>query len=92
MKNVNIPDKFLPEDRKVIGYQGLDYEHLVVFCPGGDAMIIQDFRREQIIRDEPLDPGEYCVIPADEDGKLLWDDDRVDELLKGIPGFNPRTE
>ena len=95
MTNVDIPDKFLPEDHKVVGYEGPDYDHLVVFVSEDDrnnAMVMADFRREQLTRDEPYDPGDYCVIPADEDGELLLDDEKVGKRLKGVWGYNPFTE
>ena len=92
MKNANVPDKFLPEDHKVMGYEGPDFDHLMVFVSGGDAMIMADFRREQLTRDEPFEPGEYAVVPADESGELLWNDEKVGELLKGVWGHNPYSE
>jgi hypothetical protein len=89
MKNTNIPDKFLPEEDKMIGVDGLDYHHLLVFVPGGQAMIMADFRREYLIGGNPLEPGEYVMMPANEEGEILFDKETQGRLLKKIWGYNP---
>ena len=93
MKNANVPDKLLPEDHKLMGYEGPHYDHLVVFVSEENrntTMTMAEFRRKQLTRDEMFNPGDYCVIPADENGKLL--SDRAGERIKQIWGYNPRTE
>ena len=90
MKNTKIPDDLLPEEDKMIGGgDGLDYEFLMVFVPGGDAMIMSDFKRECLNEENQPEPGEYAVIPANEDGELLFDKETQGRLLKQVWGYNP---
>ena len=95
MKNANVPDKLLPEDHKVVGYEGPDFDHLVVFVSEENrntTMTMAEFRREQLTRDKMFYRGDHCVIPADKDGKLLYSDDKAGELIKGVWGYNPLAE
>lgn len=90
MKNTDIPTELLPEEDKVIGGgDGLDYEYLMVFVPGGDAMIMSDFRQEYLNDEDRLEPDEYAVMPADKDGKVLFDKETQGRLLKRVWGHNP---
>ena len=89
MKNTDIPTELLPEEDKVIGGDGLDYEYLMVFVPGGDAMIMSDFKLEYLNGENRLEPDEYAVIPANEDGELLFDKETQGRLLKQVWGYNP---
>jgi hypothetical protein len=90
MKNTNIPDKFLPEEDKVIGgVDGLDYEYLMVFVPGGQAMIMADFQDEYLDGGNPLEPDEYAVVPVDKDGEALITKDAKGRLLEQVWGYNP---
>jgi hypothetical protein len=89
-KNTDIPTELLPEEDKVIGgVDGLDYDHLVVFIPGGQAMIMEDFRREYLNGENSLRPDEYAVMPANENGEVLFNKETKGRLLKQLWGYNP---
>ena len=89
MKNTEIPEEFLPEGGEVIGCDGLNYDHLMVFLPGGEAIIMADFRREYLNDENQFEADEYAVIPANEDGELLFDKEAQGRILKQIWGYNP---
>ena len=90
MKNTKIPDDLLPEGDKMIGGgDGLDYEFLMVFLPGGEAMTMRDFRREHLNGENQLEADEYAVIPANENGELLFDEETQRRLLERVWGYNP---
>ena len=89
MKNTDIPTELLPEEDKVIGVDGLDYNQLIVYVPGGQAMIMADFRREYLIGGNPLEPGDYVMMPANEEGEILFDEETQGRLLEQVWGYNP---
>jgi len=88
MKNTDIPTELLPEEDKMIG-GGLDYDQLIVYVPGGQAMIMADFQDEYLDGGNPLEPDEYAVVPVDKDGEALITKDAKERLLKEVWGYSP---
>jgi hypothetical protein len=89
-KNTDIPTELLPKEDKVIGGgDGLDHDQLIVYVPGGQAMIMADFQDEYLDGGNPLEPDEYAVVPVDKDGEALITKDAKGRLLEQVWGYNP---